>query len=60
MTWQIWWLPATDTPAAQPPTASAPSMASRSADLAIPNLYSLTQPSSQRMSQLSSQLGMTG
>ena len=56
----ILWPPARDTPAALPPTASAQSMASRSAALATPSLCNHTQPSSQRTSQLSSQLGTMG
>ena len=56
----IWWSPARDTLAALPPTVSSPSMASSSATLATPSLCSYTQPSSQRMSQLSSQLGTMG
>ena len=59
-TWLIWWPPASDTPAAPLPTASAPSMASRSVASDIPRPCSPTQPSSQRKSRLSSQLGMTG
>ena len=59
-TWLTWWPPASDTPAAPLPTASALSMASRSVASDTPNPCSPTQPSSQRKSQLSSQLGMTG
>ena len=59
-TLQIWWPPARDTLAAQLPTASALSMASRSVALVTPNLCSHRQLLSERMSQLSSQLGMTG
>ena len=44
--------------AVQPPTASVLSMANRSAALATTSLFSPTQPLSQRMSQLSSHLGM--
>ena len=59
-TWLIWLPPASDIPIVQLPTASTPSMASKNADLDTRSPCSLIQLSSQRMSRLSSQLGMTG